>query len=119
MEIADIGTDIVAVPRMQVFLDRPSLMEKAFDPWERDYALGHKDPLPYLAARFAVKESIIKILRKVTIMEARNIIVGEQGRVRLEGEAARVMEEMGIQRFFVSISHEKDCALAFVIGVRS
>ena len=28
MEIADIGTDIVAVPRMQVFLDRPSLMDK-------------------------------------------------------------------------------------------
>lgn len=117
MNIIGIGTDIVKVKRMRIFLLRESLFKKAFDPWERDYALGHKDPLPYLAARFAVKESIIKILRTVTIMEAKNIVVYEQGRVVLFGEAAKVMMEMGIVEFKVSISHEKKMALAFVIGV--
>lgn len=117
MEIIGIGTDIVEVARLQRFLDRKSLLDKAFDRREVDYALKHKDPLPFLAARFAVKESIIKILGDVTIMEARNIAVLERGRVELRGDALRSMEDRGIRDFLVSISHEKDYALAFVIGM--
>ena len=117
MEIIGIGTDIVKVNRLQRFLDKRSLLEKAFDEQEVAYALRHKDPLPSLAARFAVKESIIKILGEVTIMEARNIIVLERGKVSLRGDALRVMEKLGIREFKVSISHEKKYALAFVIGV--
>lgn len=117
MEIIGIGTDIVKVKRMKKFLERESLGALAFNPQEIEYACKHKEPLPYLAARFAVKESIIKILEDVTIMEAKNIIVLEKGRVTLEGQAKVVMKLKGIKEFKVSISHEKEYALAFVIGV--
>ena len=117
MEIIGIGTDIVKVKRMKKFLERATLGAMAFDQSEIDYACQHKDPLPYLAARFAVKESIIKILGNVTIKAARDIVVLERGRVTLSGAAKVAMEEMGIKEFKVSISHEKKYALAFVIGV--
>lgn len=117
MEIIGIGTDIVKVERLQRFLDKKTLLDKAFDEREVAYALRHKDPLPSLAARFAVKESIIKILGEVTIMEAKNIVVLDRGRVSLQGDARKMMEKMGIREFKVSISHEKKYALAFVIGV--
>ncbi len=118
MDIIGIGTDIVKVKRMKKFLERESLGALAFNQKEIDYACKHKNPLPYLAARFAVKESIIKILENVTIMEAKNIIVLEKGMVFLEGQAKVAMEEKGIKEFKVSISHEKKYALAFVIGVK-
>lgn len=117
MEIIGIGTDIVKVKRMKKFLERESLRARAFNQQEVDYALKHKDPLPYLAARFAVKESIIKILENISILETKNIIVLERGKVTLEGAAKVAMEEKGIKEFKVSISHEKKYALAFVIGV--
>jgi holo-[acyl-carrier protein] synthase len=117
MEIIGIGTDIVEVNRMKKFLERDSLAAMAFDKKEIDYACKHKDPLPYLAARFAVKESIIKILGNVTIKAARDILVLERGMVTLTGDARIAMDKMGIKEFKVSISHEKKYALAFVIGV--
>jgi len=117
MEIIGIGTDIVKVKRMKKFLERASLGAMAFNQLEIDYACKHKDPLPYLAARFAVKESIIKILEEITIKDAKNIIVLEKGKVVLEGQAKSVMLQKGIKEFKVSISHEKEYALAFVIGV--
>jgi holo-[acyl-carrier protein] synthase len=117
MEIIGIGTDIVEVNRMKKFLERESLGAMAFGQQEIDYACKHKDPLPYLAARFAVKESIIKILGNVTIKAARDILVLDRGLVTLSGDARKAMEELGIKEFKVSISHEKKYALAFVIGV--
>ena len=117
MEIIGIGTDIVEVNRMKKFLERESLGAMAFNKKEIDYACKHKDPLPYLAARFAVKESIIKILGNVTIKAAREILVLERGMVTLTGDARMAMDKMGIKEFKVSISHEKKYALAFVIGV--
>lgn len=117
MEIIGIGTDIVEVDRMKKFLERESLGAMAFNRLEMDYACKHSDPLPYLAARFAVKESIIKILGNVTIKAARDILVLERGMVTLSGDARTAMEKMGIKEFKVSISHEKNYALAFVIGL--
>jgi holo-[acyl-carrier protein] synthase len=117
MDIIGIGTDIVEVNRMKKFLERESLGAMAFNQKEIDYACRHKDPLPYLAARFAVKESIIKILGNVTIMAAKDIVVLDRGEVTLFGDARTAMEIMGIKEFKVSISHEKKYALAFVIGV--
>ena len=117
MEIIGIGTDIVEVNRMKKFLERESLGALAFNQKEIDYACKHKDPLPYLAARFAVKESIIKILGNVTIKDAKDILVLDRGVVTLFGDAKLAMEKMGIKEFKVSISHEKKYALAFVIGV--
>lgn len=117
MEIIGIGTDIVEVNRMKKFLERETLGALAFNQQEIDYACKHKDPLPYLAARFAVKESIIKILGDVTLKSARDILVLDRGKVTLFGEARISMEKMGIKEFKVSISHEKKYALAFVIGV--
>ena len=117
MEIIGIGTDIVKVKRLKKFINKESLLYKAFDEEEVKYAFKHKDPLPFLAARFAVKESIIKILQNVTILEAKNIVVLEKGAVVLKGDALKEMEKLGIKEFKVSISHEKKYALAFVIGV--
>ena len=117
MEIVGIGTDLVRVCRMDPFLKKESLRRKTFGEEEVAYALTHRDPLPVLAARFAVKESIIKILGDVTILELKNIQVVGPGQVELFGEAKESMVAKGIRRFQVSISHEQEYALAFVIGL--
>lgn len=117
MEIIGLGTDIVKVDRMKKFLERPTLGRMAFDEKEISYACRHKDPLPFLAARFAVKESIIKILGSVTIKDACDIVVYQGGMVELRGRPREVMDSLGIVEFKVSISHEREYALAFVIGV--
>lgn len=117
MEIIGIGSDIVKVKRLKKFIAKKSLLYKAFSEEEIEYALKHQDPLPFLAARFAVKEAVIKILKNVTILEAKNIIVLDKGSIVLKGEVLRAMKNLRIREFKVSISHEKKYALAFVIGV--
>ena len=120
MNMIAIGTDIVKVSRMKPYLERQSLREKTFTEKELQYALKHQDPLPFLAARFAVKESVLKVLKKGSIKLLKEIEVlkddDESPFILLHGRCKEIMEEKNIKKWHVSISHEKEYAIAFVIG---
>ena len=62
--IVGVGVDIVAVARIQKMLDRGKerFLARAFTPAERDYCLERGRPAESLAARFAAKEAVMKIL---------------------------------------------------------
>lgn len=118
--IKGIGTDIVKGARMKAFVKRESLFKKVFFESERAYCLSKKDPLPYLAGHFAIKESVIKVLQEGNVGLAGAIEVCHEATgapyVILHGKAKAIMEEKGIKTLWVSISHEKDYSIGMAVG---
>lgn len=120
MNIINIGVDIVKISRMRPYLERKSLRNKTFTEKELSYALKHHDPLPFLAARFAVKESVLKVLKNGSIKLLNEIEIlkekDESPFILLHGFCKEIMKEKKITKWQVSISHERDYVIAFVIG---
>jgi holo-[acyl-carrier protein] synthase len=76
-----------------------------------------------LAARFAAKEAVLKVLRAAEVgIDWRSIEVVrcEDGApdVKLTGRAAQVARQRGFFSFSISLTHETDYAGAVVIGQR-
>jgi holo-[acyl-carrier protein] synthase len=75
-----------------------------------------------MAARFAAKEAVVKVLRPVGARpDWRDIEVYRSGEgwteIRLYGKAAVLAAEAGIDEMAVSLTHEGSSAAAVVIGV--
>lgn len=83
---------------------------------------GEQSPSPMrLAARFAAKEAALKVLRPHQHWyDWRHIeIKRSQGgwvELQLHGAAALQAAQQGLQSFSVSLSHEREYAVAVVIG---
>jgi holo-[acyl-carrier protein] synthase len=121
--IVGIGTDIVEVRRIQRSLTR--FGERFTD---KVLCAGERRPLTgirlaaYLARQFSAKEAVSKALG--TGMRSgvhfRNIEIDrkESGatRVRLTGEAKSRAEELGICDIHISMSDERDYAIAYAIA---
>ena len=118
--IKGIGTDIVKAVRMKAFIKRETLFKKVFFESERDYCLSKKNPLPYLAGHFAVKESVVKVLQEGNVGLVGSIEICHESTgapyVVLHGKAKELMEKKGIKTLWVSISHEKDYSVGMAIG---
>jgi holo-[acyl-carrier protein] synthase len=74
-----------------------------------------------LAARFAAKEAVPKVLRPVEVQPAWRSIelhrtTGGWCEIRLSGPAAALAAEAGIEGLSVSLSHEPAIAAAVVVG---
>ena len=121
--IVGTGTDIIRVPRLARLLARYGgrFLDKAFTPAEQQWCAGHDRPAERLAVRFAAKEALMKALgtgwsRGVLFtdieVEADN---RSRPRLRLRGEAARHAERLGVCGIHLSLSHEEEYAVAFVI----
>jgi holo-[acyl-carrier protein] synthase len=118
--ITGIGTDMVLISRIEKlhkkygkrFLDRVLSREEIEH-------LPAQNPGNYIAGRFAVKECLVKALgdRAFSFNEV-SVLNDEKGRPYIANP--RVLfgtdqENSIILRIHVSISHEKDHALAFVV----
>ncbi len=122
--IVGVGVDIVAVARIQKMLDREKerFLARAFTPAERDYCLGRGRPAESLAARFAAKEAVMKILgtgwgEGVGFLQV-EVVRDPKGNPGLEltGEAAEVAQKLGIGKLHLSLSHSADHAVAFAVA---
>jgi holo-[acyl-carrier protein] synthase len=74
-----------------------------------------------LAARFAAKEAVLKVLRPVEVQPAWRTIelhrmTGGWCEIRLSGQAAELAAEAGLGELSVSLSHEATLAAAVVVG---
>jgi holo-[acyl-carrier protein] synthase len=74
-----------------------------------------------LAARFAAKEAVMKVLRPVGVqLDWRSIelhqMTGGWCEIRLSGTAAAMAAEAGIEEMAVSLTHEAAVAGAVVVG---
>jgi len=122
--ILGIGTDIVLVSRIRQsetrFGDRFAqkiLAEIEFSQYKRVSA-----PTYFLAKRFAAKEAVAKALGTgmrsgVTFksIEIQHDRVGKP-KVILWSGAAKMADSLGIKHWHISLSDEKDQALAFVVA---
>ena len=118
------GIDIASIPRIERSLERfaERFLQRCFTRREQDYAQGRRRPATHLAGRFAAKEAVLKALGTGwrsgiawTDIEILSMPTGEPA-LTLHGMAARIAEERGATRWWISISHTGDHAIASAIA---
>jgi holo-[acyl-carrier protein] synthase len=123
-DIIGVGTDLVEIARFRLALERRGerLRQRLFSTEELAYADRHRDPAPRLAARFAVKEAVMKAmgvglwkfkLRDIEVARAKS---GAPS-VVLYRRAAEMAAERGVGTWHLSISHSDTTAIAIAIAV--
>ncbi len=113
------GFDLVEVPRLRRVLERkPRLAERVLTPQERAYCASQVDPVPSIAARWAAKEAVGKLLG-TGILDWQEIVVlpGAPPVVRLAGETAVWAQTLGIEEIALSLSHTKGVAAAMAVAL--
>lgn len=93
-------------------------LNRVYTPVEQEaYRLGGAASL---AARFAAKEAVLKLIGEPDGVDPRNVEIGNPGGrpvVSLTGRAARLADEAGLGPIDVSLSHSGDLALAVAVAV--
>jgi holo-[acyl-carrier protein] synthase len=113
--IVGVGVDVVEVARLAAALDRtPALRDRLFTPGEQQVTR-----IESLAARFAAKEAVAKVLGAPGLpwVEA-EVVSQDSGRpgLVLHGRAAEVAAQQGISTWHLSLSHDGGIATAFVVA---
>ena len=121
--IESVGVDIVEVYRIKGAIDKwgDRFIQRIFTPWEINYCNHKSFPEQSFAARFAVKEAVLKAIGtgykkgiKWTSIEIVNDELG-QPQVRL-GQTVR--EIIGSRKIIVSMSHTREHSIASAIMMR-
>lgn len=120
--IFGIGTDIVQVARIQASLDQygERFVRRILADVEVEDYRDTIHPARFLARRFAAKEALAKAYGTgfTDGLTFTDIVVSHDpaGKpvLQLQGRAAELRQKMGIGEDFVSISDEKEYAVAFV-----
>ncbi len=118
------GVDLIEVERIEQAVARygDRFLARVFTPAELEYAVGRSSSL---AARFAAKEAVSKLLA-VGIQHPDGvdwreieILSGERGdpTLKLYGRAAALARDLGFKEISVSLSHTREHAIAFVVGI--
>jgi len=119
--ITGIGIDIIEVKRMERWLDKTDLLNRYFHPQEITLAHSRKNSAAQtLAARFAAKEAFGKALGTgLAGIELKDIIVinDEKGKpdIKLTGTAENEFEKSGSNKVHISLTHEKNNAVAMIV----
>ena len=95
-------------------------LNRVFTQGEIAYCTRRRNPVPHLAGRFAAKEAAMKALgtghsRGVLWKDVEVFRLGGPPQLRLHGAAARIAEQMGVQRSLLTITHSDALAMAQVI----
>ena len=126
MPILGHGIDIVETARIRGLVESHGqrFLDRCFTPSELTYCQQNtKRFFEHLAGRFAAKEAVLKVLGTGwrggiawTDIEILREPSG-QPRVVLTGESQRIAQDLGIDRWHVSISHIETHATASAIGL--
>jgi len=124
MRIIGHGIDVIETQRVAELLDAHGerFLARCYTEQERNYAQNRRRQVEHLAGRFAAKEAIFKALGTGwsggiawTDAEVVRLKTG-QPTVALHGVCKQVADEMGITRWWLSISHTGALAMASVIA---
>ncbi len=119
--IAGIGTDITDVRRFKKWVRNPLMIERFFNEKERMYSGSESARCQHYAVRFAAKESFSKALGTgISGFGLKDVFITNDSdgkpSLNIEGSALSLLKEkLGDCRAFVSLSHEKEYAVATVI----
>jgi len=114
------GIDLIEVQRLELAIQRHGdrFLRRIFTEKELGQLKGN---LPSLAARFAAKEAVAKALATgigpVSWLDI-EILRGPKGEplLSLHGEAKRLADQHGVERWAISISHTHLHAIAMVVA---
>jgi holo-[acyl-carrier protein] synthase len=121
--IVGIGVDIASVIRIEKFLERwgERGCERCFTEAEQAYCEARRRPATHYASRFAAKEALGKALgtgiaggvywRDIEVVRS----AGGPPRIVLHGGAREAAEALGASNIQLSLSHDADLAIAYVI----
>ena len=113
-----VGVDIIELERVAAALKRHGgrFLERVYTPLE---AAVCRDRLPELAARFAAKEALIKALPHGGNLFVSDIAIEADAegapRFELTPKVRSALESLGVRRAHLSLTHEKEYAVAFVV----
>ncbi len=119
------GVDLVYIPRVKAALERfgQRFIDRAFTARELAASRGYPHEL---AARYAAKEAVAKALGVGMRVMARDgvkfheveTLRDERGKpiVVLSGRAAARAQELGLTQWSISLSHEREYAIAVVVA---
>nr|MDK2850717.1 holo-[acyl-carrier protein] synthase [Candidatus Cloacimonadota bacterium] len=120
--IFGIGVDLIKVERIARLLEsNPRFFEKVFSATEREYCRNKANPAQSFAVRFAAKEAFMKALgtgwgQGISFKEIQ-VVNDDKGKpdIELSGTTWDYFRGHDLSRIYLSLSHEKDYAVAYVI----
>ena len=119
--IGGIGTDIAEVKRFEKWVRNPDMIERFFNEKELSSAKSEAARCQHYAVRLAAKEAFSKALGTgISGFSLKEVYITNNSEgaplLNIEGAALSLMKErLGDCNAFVSLSHEKEYAVAFVI----
>ncbi len=121
--IVGTGTDIIRIARIARLMEKYGrrFLDKVFTTAEQQWCARHDRPAERLAVRFAAKEALMKALGTgwSNGVLFTDIEVDSDNRsrphLRLRGGAALHAEQLKVSGIHLSLSHEEEYAVAFVI----
>lgn len=123
--VVSIGVDVVEIDRMRRITEgREGFVRRVFTDGESSYARLARDPGERFAARFAAKEATMKALgvglggvdfRDMAVVKAST---GAPSLV-VTGRAKARADQLGIERWLITLSHSDTIAIAVVAGLGS
>ena len=116
--ILGIGVDLVDIERFKQAMERtPKLKSRLFTEAERDLSPQS------LAARFAAKEALVKAVgnSKGLSFQGVSIAKDKYGKpyFELTGETEQTINSKGIESLHLSLSHDGDMDIAYVVAESS
>ncbi len=121
--VLGIGIDIIEVAEMRRVIERYGgrFCRRVFSDAEQTYCEGRARKFESYAARFAVKEAVLKALRlengesfALHCVTVSNDALGRPS-VQLSGRACHLFRSRKARRFHISISHTKTMATAVAV----
>ncbi|MAE63359.1 MAG: holo-[acyl-carrier-protein] synthase [Phycisphaeraceae bacterium] len=125
MRILGHGIDIIETARIERLLDRQGekFLQRCYTKREMVLAEDLKQRVQFLSGRFAAKEAVFKVLgtglRPGMRWTDAEILRNDAGRpvIELSGASADIAAGLGIDEWWLSISHIASHATASAIGV--
>ena len=123
MEIVGLGVDICDIARVERAIARhPTFRERVFTAEEIAYCDTKARPAESYAGRFAAREATIKALGGYRGRRWQDISVSRSPSgapaLRLDGNAKRRADALGVTEVLITFTHERTNAVAFAIAVR-
>ena len=123
MDILGLGVDICEIARMERAISRHSTFrDRVFTPEEIAYCDSKARPAESYAGRFAAREATIKALGGYRGRRWQDVSVTRHPSgapsIRLDGNAKRRADALGVTDVLISFTHERTSAVAFAIAVR-
>jgi holo-[acyl-carrier protein] synthase len=123
VDIVGLGVDICEIARMERAISRhPTLRDRVFTPEEIVYCDSKARPAESYAGRFAAREATIKALGgyRGRLWQDVSVTRHPSGApaLRLDGNAKRRADALGVTDVLITFTHEKTSAVAFALAIR-